>query len=599
MRAKPVVRRAGVRKVSAAESDSVEEQVAEPAAEAFAAPAERPVDEVCEHLIEAGRLKPADLKRAVAYRDQHGGDLVTLLVRLGLVSERDVADAESRLLDLPLVLQDDYPDEAPHPERLSVRYLEQNLLLPIAEEDDALVVVMANPRDAYALKALSMACGKRIAPRVGVASEIENGIEKLFGGGRSQMGQIADRLGGGEEEFQDVEHLRDLASEAPVIRLVNLILQRAVEARASDIHIEPFENRLKVRYRVDGVLQEVESPPASSTAAVISRVKIMANLNIAERRLPQDGRIMHRVQGKELDLRVSTVPTSHGESVVMRILDRENIVLDFDALGFDEKLRKQFTEVLEMPHGIILVTGPTGSGKTTTLYTALGQLNTPERKIITVEDPVEYQLEGINQIQAKPDIGLDFAGALRAIVRQDPDVIMIGEMRDLETARIAIQSALTGHMVLSTLHTNDAASGITRMLDMGVEDYLLTSTVNAILAQRLVRTLHPDHREKYELPLYMVEELGLPQFHYQDHYEMYKPVPSDELPTGYHGRQAIVELVRMSDGLRRLVMQHATSGELQELAVTEGMRTMYQDGLLKCLAGVTTVEEVLRVSQDS
>ncbi len=560
---------------------------------------ERPVDEVCEHLIEAGRLKSADLKRAVAYRDQHGGELVTLLVRLGLVSERDVADAESRLLDLPLVLQDDFPDEAPQPENLSVRYLQQNLLLPIAEEDDALVVVMANPRDRYALKALSMACNKAISPRVGVASEIENGIEKLFGGGRSQMGQIVDRLGGGEEDVEDVEHLRDLASEAPVIRLVNLVLQRAVEARASDIHIEPFENRLKVRYRVDGVLQEVESPPASSTAAVISRVKIMANLNIAERRLPQDGRIMHRVQGKELDLRVSTVPTSHGESVVMRILDRENIVLSFDSLGFDDTLKKQFTEVLKLPHGIILVTGPTGSGKTTTLYTALSALNTPDRKIITVEDPVEYQLEGVNQIQAKPSIGLDFASALRAIVRQDPDVIMIGEMRDLETARIAIQSALTGHLVLSTLHTNDAASGLTRMLDMGVEDYLLTSTVNGILAQRLVRTLHPDHREKYELPLYMVEELGLPQFHYQDRYEMYRPVPSADLPTGYHGRQAIVEMMRMSDGLRRLVMQHATSGELQELAVTENMRTMYQDGLLKCLAGVTTVEEVLRVTQES
>mgnify|MGYP006288028073 CR=1 FL=1 len=572
-------------------------------ADAVAAPRDEdgalPTDALCDHLIESGRLRPADLKRAIAYRDQHGGDLVTLLLRLGLVSERDLADAESGLLGLPLVVQDDFPDEGPELEDLSVRYLQQNLLLPIGEDDDGLHVVMANPRDDFALKALSMACGKPIVPLVGVASEIENGIEKLFGGGRSQMGQIAERLGGEEADPEDVEHLRDLASEAPVIRLVNLVLQRAVEARASDIHIEPFENRLKVRYRIDGVLQEVESPPASSTAAVISRIKIMANLNIAERRLPQDGRIMHRVQGKELDLRVSTIPTSHGESVVMRILDRENIVLDFDSLGFDDKLRKPFEEALELPHGIILVTGPTGSGKTTTLYTALSHLNTPERKIITVEDPVEYQLEGINQIQAKPSIGLDFASALRAIVRQDPDVIMIGEMRDLETARIAIQSALTGHLVLSTLHTNDATSGITRMLDMGVEDYLLTSTINAILAQRLVRTLHPEHREKYELPLYMVEELGLPQFLYQDRYEMYKPVVSDEYPTGYHGRQAIVELVRMSDGLRRLVMQHATSGELQELAVNEGMRTMYQDGLMKCLQGVTTVEEVLRVTQDS
>ena len=579
---------------------SVEMTEAQVLADASAVPAEPShVDELCTFLIDQGRLKPADLKRANTYRDQHGGELVTLLLRLGLVSERDLAEAEARLLDRPLVLQDDYPDEAPELDGLSHRYLQQNLLLPVHLDDNGLQVIMANPRDDYALKALSMATGATVLPRVGIASEIENGIEKLFGGGRSQMGQIADRLGGGEEDLEDVEHLRDLASEAPVIRLVNLVLQRAVEGRASDIHIEPFENRLKVRYRIDGVLQEGKSPPASSTAAVISRIKIMANLNIAERRLPQDGRIMHRVQGKELDLRVSTIPTSHGESVVMRILDRENIVLDFDALGFDDTLQKQFTEALELPHGIILVTGPTGSGKTTTLYTALSHLNTPERKIITVEDPVEYQLEGINQIQAKPSIGLDFASALRAIVRQDPDVIMIGEMRDLETARIAIQSALTGHLVLSTLHTNDAASGITRMLDMGVEDYLLTSTVNAILAQRLVRTLHPEHREKYELPLYMVEELGLPQFRYQDHYEMYRPVASAEYPTGYHGRRAIVELIRMSDGLRRLVMQHATSGEIHELAVNEGMRTMYQDGLLKCLDGITTVEEVLRVTQDS
>jgi general secretion pathway protein E len=416
------------------------------------------------------------------------------------------------------------------------------------------------------------------------------------------MGQIVERLGGeAEAGEEDIEHLRDLASEAPVIRLVNLILQRAVEARASDIHIEPFENRLKVRYRIDGVLQEVEAPPSSSTAAVISRIKIMAKLNIAERRLPQDGRIMHRVQGKELDLRVSTIPTSHGESVVMRILDRESVVLDFDSLGFDEHLRKKFVKALEMPHGIILVTGPTGSGKTTTLYTALSALNTPERKIITVEDPVEYQLEGINQIQAKSSIGLDFSHALRAIVRQDPDVIMIGEMRDLETARIAIQSALTGHLVLSTIHTNDAASGITRMLDMGVDDYLLTSTVNAILAQRLVRTLDKTSREAYELLPEVAREIGLTRLGGQERerYILYRPVPTEENPNGYRGRTTILELLLMTDPIRRLVMNHATSGEIQNLAVAEGMRTMYQDGLEKCLSGLTTLDEVLRVTQES
>jgi len=557
------------------------------------------LDEVCAHLLKSGRVKEADLKRATAYRDQHGGDLVTLLVRLGLVSEKDVAHAESELLGLPLILAEDYPGEAPEDIDLSVRYMKQNLILPIAAENGELIVVMANPRDAFALKALSMASGRTISRRVGIASEIENGIEKLFGGGRSQMGQIVESLGTGEDELTDVEHLRDLASEAPVIRLVNLILQRAVEARASDIHIEPFENRLKVRYRIDGVLQEVESPPSRSTAAVISRIKIMAHLNIAERRLPQDGRIMHRVQGKELDLRVSTVPTSHGESVVMRILDREAIVLDFDSLGFDDMMRKRFVRQLEMPHGIILVTGPTGSGKTTTLYTALSQINTPERKIITVEDPVEYQLEGINQIQAKPAIGLDFAHALRAIVRQDPDVIMIGEMRDLETARIAIQSALTGHLVLSTIHTNDAASGVTRMLDMGVEDYLLTSTVNAMLAQRLVRTLSPQHREPVELLPEVAAELGFVRLIEQERYAVYRPVPTEENPNGYFGRTAIIELLEMSDPIRRLVMQHATSGEIQRQAVAEGMRTIYQDGLLKCLNGTTTVEEVLRVTQEA
>jgi general secretion pathway protein E len=557
-------------------------------------------DPVCDFLQKNGRLKSTDVKRAVSYQEQHGGDLVTLLVRLGLVSEHDVAEAESGLLKLPLVRTADLPDEAPELPGISVRYLKQNLILPIEESNGDLVVVMANPRDRFARKALAMASGKNIVTRVGIASEIENGIEKLLGGGRSAMGQIVESLGGEEEgDIEDVEHLRDLASEAPVIRLVNLIMQRAVESRASDIHIEPFENRLKVRYRIDGVLQEVEAPPAKSTAAVISRIKIMAKLNIAERRLPQDGRIMHRVQGKELDLRVSTVPTSHGESVVMRILDRESVVLDFDSLGFDDEIRSGFVRHLEMPHGIILVTGPTGSGKTTTLYTALSALNTPERKIITVEDPVEYQLEGINQIQAKASIGLDFAHALRSIVRQDPDVIMIGEMRDLETARIAIQSALTGHLVLSTIHTNDAAGGVTRMLDMGVEDYLLTSTVNAILAQRLVRTLDPETREPYEVLPEVAHELGLPELDGQERYRFYRARTSVENPTGYRGRTSILELLEMSDPIRRLVMRHATSGELQDLAVSEGMRTMYEDGLIKCQKGITTLEEVLRVTQEA
>lgn len=556
--------------------------------------------ELCRLMIEQGRLRQSDFNQARAYRDQHGGNLLTLLVRLGLVSERDLASAQSEMLGIALISERDYPEQAPEIDTISVRFMKQHHLVPIRVVDGVLEVVMTDPQDPIVLKALRMATGMEIRPAVGIASEIDNTIERYFGGGRSAMGQIAEGLNAesDDEDEENVEHLRDLASEAPVIRLVNLILQRAVEARASDIHIEPFENRLKVRYRIDGVLQEVEAPPARSTAAVISRVKIMAKLNIAERRLPQDGRIMHRVQGKELDLRVSTVPTSHGESVVMRILDREAVTLDFGSLGFSEDIRDRFVRQLEMPHGIILVTGPTGSGKTTTLYTALAKLNSPERKIITVEDPVEYQLEGINQIQAKPSIGLTFASALRAIVRQDPDVIMIGEMRDLETAKIAIQSALTGHLVLSTLHTNDAAGGVTRMLDMGVEDYLLTSTVNAIMAQRLVRRLDPETRQSFEVLPEMVDELGLRDLTDADPIILYRPGSSEANPSGYIGRLSIVELLVMSDEIRRLVMKQATAGDIERQARAEGMRTMYQDGMQKALLGLTSAEEVLRVTQE-
>ncbi len=558
--------------------------------------------DLCKLMIEQERLREEDLQRAKAYREQHGGNLLTLLVRLGLVSERDLARAQSELLEIPMVNEKDYPESAPQIESVSVRYMKQQHLVPVRMDDDVLEVVMADPCDEFALRALGMATGREVLPRVGVTSEIDNTIERYFGGGKSAMGQIAEHLGGeggGGEDEEDVEHLRDLASEAPVIRLVNLILQRAVESRASDIHIEPFENRLKVRYRIDGVLQEVEAPPARSTAAVISRVKIMARLNIAERRLPQDGRIMHRVGGKELDLRVSTVPTAHGESVVMRILDREAVVLDFASLGFADDVQKRFEHELEVPHGIILVTGPTGSGKTTTLYTALSKLNTPERKIITVEDPVEYQLEGVNQIQAKSSIGLDFARALRSIVRQDPDVIMIGEMRDLETAKIAIQSALTGHLVLSTLHTNDAAGGVTRMIDMGVEDYLLTSTVNAIMAQRLVRRLDTDTAESYQVLPEMIDELGLERLTDERPIKLYRPVASEASPTGYRGRTGIHELLVLTEEIRRMVMKHATSTEIEKQARAEGMRTMYEDGLMKALQGITSAEEVLRVTQEA
>lgn len=550
-------------------------------------------------LTAKGRLKDADLARARRLQEEAGGSLLSLLARLGLVSERDHAATVAEVLDLPLVSAKDAPEMPPEGVTLSTKFMKQFHVCPIGTTDTQVGVMMADPQDDYALDAVRLATQREVKVAVALRSEIDDLIERWYGQGRSAMGAIVETAEGESGDVDDVEHLRDLASEAPVIRLVNLVIQRAVEMRASDIHIEPFENRLKVRYRVDGVLEEGESPPSNLTAAVISRIKIMAKLNIAERRLPQDGRIMLRVQGKELDLRVSSVPTAHGESVVMRLLDRETVVFDFERLGFTDNFLPQFQKVLDQPHGILLVTGPTGSGKTTTLYTALSKLNTADVKIITVEDPVEYQIEGINQIQAKPQIGLDFANALRSIVRQDPDIIMIGEMRDLETTRIAIQSALTGHLVLSTLHTNNAAGGITRMLDMGVEDYLLTSTVNGILAQRLVRRLEPTHAEKYPASPEEIEKFSLRRYQPQGDIYLYRPRGSAIAPTGYLGRTTIMEFLVMNDELRRAVMRHAGMGEIEQLARQAGMRTMYEDGIIKALSGVTTIEEVLRVTEDA
>lgn len=557
--------------------------------------------DVADWLRAEGRLSETDLGRARRLATESGDDVTQLLVRLGLVSERDMAEAFANLLQLPLVGPEAYPAIPCVEARISLRFMKDALVVPIGIDQGALQIALAHPLERFVPQAIAMATQMPVVCRVGLPTDIANTIERLYGEGRSEMGNIVNGLENaeGDENEADIEHLKDLASEAPVIRLVNLLIQRAVESRASDIHIEPFEGSLKVRYRVDGVLRDVEAPPASSTAAVISRVKILAKLNIAERRLPQDGRIPMRVQGKELDLRVSTVPTLHGESVVMRLLDKESIRFDFDALGFTGQTKQQLLQTLDLPHGIVLVTGPTGSGKSTTLYTALSRLNTPQNKIITVEDPVEYQLAGINQIQVKPKIGMNFAGALRAIVRQDPDIIMVGEMRDVETARIAVQSALTGHLVLSTLHTNNAAGGITRLLDMGVEDYLLTSTINAILAQRLVRKLCAHCRTSRAPEGELARQL-----------ESIPRPPGTEMVlwrgsgcnacggSGYSGRIVICELLTMSEAIRRKIMAHANTDEVQVTAIQEGMITMHQDGLLKAMMGMTTVEEVIRVTEE-
>jgi general secretion pathway protein E len=555
-----------------------------------------------EILIERGKLDPVSLERALLLQQADGSERIgAILVKAGMVAERDMMEALCSQLDLPLVAASDYPELPMLEERVAVRFLKEAKALPLHEDADQLVLAMADPLDEYVLNAFRLVTRRKIVPRLAVPSELEAAFERLYGSGKSSMDQIVGEVETREEESdnEDLQQLKDLASEAPIIRLVSLVISHALETRASDIHIEPFENRLIVRYRVDGVMHEVESPPRRFSAAVISRIKIMANLDIAERRLPQDGRIKLRIQGKEIDLRVSTVPTMHGESVVMRILDKSGTALDFGTLGFDADVLQRFMDVLMQPHGILLVTGPTGSGKTTTLYTALDKLNNPDVKILTVEDPVEYQMEGINQIQVKAQIGLTFANALRSIVRQDPDVIMIGEIRDLETAQIAVQSALTGHMVLSTLHTNDAASTVNRLLDMGMDDYLLTSTVNGILAQRLVRTLCTHCRQAYPALPEVVEEMQLGRYTSDDPIMLYRPAGCDHCGgTGYMGRVSILEMLVMSDTLRSMVMRHVTAGELRQQAIAEGMQTMYENGLRKAVAGVTTIEEVLRVTRE-
>ena len=552
-------------------------------------------------LQASNKLSVSELKKAEhVQKTSLAESLPQLLVKLGLCSELDVADAFVESGHFEKVTPDQYPLEGQLPETVSLRFLKNYHIIGLAQTKDAISVAMMDPADPFTISCLRLATGKTILVKVGLLTEIDAALDIQYGEDRSKADKlIAESLTDdlGEE---DLAHLKDLASEAPVIKMVNLIMQRAIETRASDIHIEPFEQILKVRLRIDGVLQEIDAPNVKSTAAVISRIKIMAKLNIAERRLPQDGRIKVQMIGKELDLRVSTIPTMHGESVVIRLLDKENTVLDFAALGFSGRHLQQFIDVLSQPHGIILITGPTGSGKSTTMYAALKQLNTPERKIITVEDPVEYQMEGINQIQAKPQIGLTFASALRSIVRQDPDVIMIGEMRDLETARIAVQSALTGHLVLSTLHTNDAAGGVTRLLDMGLEEYLLTSTVNGILAQRLVRKLCPQCKKGAIAGPETVNNLRLQRFTSQRDIVLYQPVGCSACSnTGYRGRLAIIEFLPMTDPIRKLIMAHEEAGAIQKLAIAEGMQTLYENGLVKAIEGITTLEEVMRVTSET
>ena len=558
---------------------------------------------LCKALVAAGRLRPADADRAMRLKEAQQGDesIGNILLQLGLISDRDLAQTLSRLNGIPVTEKKDYPAFTDLEESISANFLKQHRLLVFSDDEDEVRAVMVDPTDRYVVDALELITGKPIRLQIGIASEIDEALQEHFLELRKQSGELDENEGEHQLLLQDdVEQLKEQASEAPVIKMVNQIIQRAVSSKASDIHIEPFENLLKIRYRVDGMLRETEHPSVQMAAALISRIKIMANLNIAERRLPQDGRFKIRVMGNTLDLRVSTVPTLHGESMVMRLLQRDEQALDFQALGFEPATEKRLLEILERPHGIVVVTGPTGSGKTTSLYAALNHLNRPDRKILTVEDPVEYNIEGVNQIQVKPSIGLTFANALRSIVRQDPDIIMIGEIRDQETAKIAVQSALTGHLVLSSLHTNDAAGSITRFLDMGVEAFLLTSTVNAVLAQRLVRNLCPHCKQSYKPLPEVIERLQHYGVAADEETRLYRAVGCDACGgSGYSGRSAILELLEITEAMRSLILKGSDKSTLAACAKQEGALSMYQDGLGKVMRGVTTLEEVLRVTQES
>ncbi len=558
---------------------------------------------IIDFLIEKGLISKEDLERVFPL----GHPPVDIspeehLFKTELITRDEFRQAAEEFFETPSALPDDFPKEPMLFDHLSVQFMKESKFIPANLENNILTVIMNNPGDFYARDAIRLATNHDVKVLLGNEDDILNAIERSYGAGGTSMEKIIEDMERAPEyqaeDEENVDHLRDMASEGPVIRLVNLVITRAIERRASDIHFEPFEDHFRVRYRIDGVLHDVESPPKRLQAAIISRVKIMAKLNIAERRLPQDGRIMLRVKGKEIDFRVSSVPTIHGESLVLRILDKSSIVLDIEKMGFLEDTIKGFREVVQYPHGIVLVTGPTGSGKTTTLYCALQEINSPEKKIITVEDPVEYQLRGVNQIQVKPGIGLSFANSLRSIVRQDPDVILIGEIRDAETAEIAIHSALTGHLVLSTLHTNDAPSAVTRLMDMGMEDYLLSSTLIGILAQRLVRVACPFCQEPYSPDPAVLKEMRIDSQNIEG-LQVHEVKGCEKCSnTGYWGRTGIFEFLRVTDEIQRLILEKKDANVIKEAARKNGMRTLREDGWLKVKQGITTVSEVLRVTQE-
>ncbi len=554
-------------------------------------------------LMEEGALTAQQLEEALVVQREKGGRLGEIFVDLKFVSPEDVLRAFSSQLGVAYVTKIS-TEEVPLDliQNLSINFAKRNELIPFGRHGGKILVAVADPLNVEALDDLRLLYRHPIVSFISSSHEILNAINVAYNRQTTDNEGVIDSLGEeGMADIQDLEEVQDLLEsddEAPIIRLVNQLLFRAVKQNASDIHIEPFERDLVVRFRIDGVLYDIMHPPKKALNSIMSRIKIMSNMNIAEKRLPQDGRIRIKLAGKDIDIRVSTIPTTHGESVVMRILDKSKVLLTLDSVGFEGENLKRLRLLIHQSHGIVLVTGPTGSGKTTTLYACLSEIASPQLKIITVEDPVEYQIDGINQIQVNPKIDLTFATGLRAILRQDPDVVMVGEIRDRETAEIAVQASLTGHLVISTLHTNDSATSVTRLVDMGIEPFLVASSFTGVLAQRLIRTLCEDCREVYTPTAEESAEIGV---HPQDleGATIYRSTGcANCLNTGFVGRMAIHEILIVDDELRSLIMQGVDATILKRRAMEKGMKTIREQGAKLVLAGTTTIAEVLRVTQE-
>jgi general secretion pathway protein E len=553
-------------------------------------------------LTERFNLPSEAWEQALENREEKGGQLVRILIRLNNVDEIDLLEILGNQLNmevtrtLPPEIQTDFTA------KIAIAFLKKNAMVPVETQDDAYIAI----NDPFSFQAFDDLCAilgwNGVRPVLCPLAAITTAINFAYDMTQDSAAEVMQDIDSEDPEalFSEIEETGDLlddTSDAPVIRLVNLMFSQAVRDNASDIHIEPYQNSLKIRQRLDGILYDMLSPPKHVQSALISRIKIMANLNIAEKRLPQDGRIELKVGNKDVDIRVSTLPTSFGERVVLRLLDKSSVLITLTELGMPDDRFIPFSEQIKAANGIVLVTGPTGSGKTTTLYAALTSINNTDINIITVEDPVEYRISGIGQVQVNPKINLTFASGLRSIVRQDPDVILIGEIRDTETAEIAIQSALTGHLVFSTLHTNDAASAITRLIDMGIEPFLLSSSINAILAQRLVRIICPHCKEAYTPDPEALLKLGVTDTHPTQ--QVYRGKGCAKCHhTGYKGRCGIFELLLMDREMRHLILQTANVDEIKEQAIRNGMITLRHDGAMKVFQGITTIEEVFRVSKE-